>query len=212
MKIRIRKYLQYVFLLVLFLGAIQQSFALNLGELRSEKVELFRSVETDLVKSWELAFNCPTVVRTNTSILESISTAIQRGVKEVSEVLDNVNIPEINLNTVEHIFRGSPNNGVHHISALIARTDIQLVNRVPTSQGCYKATVKFPNGQTKPKDFFPDEWDEIKTIQEVETAFGNKVPKPEWGSGQFLGTSSEGIPIRIQVANGKVTSAYPYFD
>ena len=166
-----------------------------------------------VVKAWNLAYFAPSA-RTNTTILESLTNAIIRGTKETTFILSKVSIPEINLNTIEHIFRGSTNNGVHHVSALIERSDVQLIKRVSTKKGCYKATIKFPNGQTKPKDFFPDEWDEIKTIKEIEHAFGNKVEKPNWPSGQYLGKSSVNtgeIPIRIQVVNGKITSAYPYF-
>ncbi|MBK8474657.1 MAG: EndoU domain-containing protein [Sphingobacteriales bacterium] len=59
------------------------------------------------------------------------------------------------------------------------------------------------------KDFFPDEWDENKVIDEIKVAWGNKVDKPEWGSGRYLGYTSNNIPIYIATSSGKITTAYP---
>ena len=73
MKIRIKKYLQYVFLVVLFLGAIQPSYAVDLGELRSEKVAEKCAIGINVVNAWEVAFKHGDDIRLNTDFLSNLS-------------------------------------------------------------------------------------------------------------------------------------------
>ncbi|MEZ4927866.1 MAG: EndoU domain-containing protein [Saprospiraceae bacterium] len=165
-----------------------------------------------LQAGWKFLINCPKEIRTDPNILAKVKAAIERGVKSIDELIVYANVPYINQNTIEHIFRGdgTPGGGKHHISALIADDSYKLVERVPTQAGCYKAKILKPDGQfLYNKDFFPDDWDELKLVDELKVAWENKTLKPEWGSGTYLGTTSEGIPVIIQTDNGKIKSAYP---
>jgi len=65
-------YLQYVFFVVLFFGAIGQSYAIDLGELRSELAAEKGAVEIDVVNSWKKMFDFPNL-RTNVGALEALS-------------------------------------------------------------------------------------------------------------------------------------------
>ncbi|HRK82974.1 MAG TPA: EndoU domain-containing protein, partial [Saprospiraceae bacterium] len=137
-------------------------------------------------------------------------------IKSLDEVFSSVTLPLINMNTLQHVFRGNPighpnpMGGFHHISSLLHRTDIEIIDRVQIGQyGCYGAILRFPNGATPPKTFFPDHWDEIKTIQEIEFAFANRTQPQGFPSGHYLGFSREGVPIRIVFSNNKINSAFP---
>ncbi len=80
----------------------------------------------ETIKAWEFAINCPQGVRSNTNVLSGIFTALQRGIKNVDDVLANANVPYITKSTVEHILRGTNGGGIHHISALQANTGLKL--------------------------------------------------------------------------------------
>ena len=156
--------------------------------------------------------NCPKEIRTDPNILAKVRAAIDRGVKSLDELVSHANVPYIDESTIQHIFRGdaTPGGGLHHISGLIADQNYKILERVPTQLGCYKAKLLKPDGQeVYNKDFFPDDWDELKVIDELKISWSNKEPKPEWGSGTYLGYSSDGIPMIIQTNNGKIKSAYP---
>ncbi len=187
------------------------------GKILKELIELAPTFlsKPKTIKAWKFLFDGD-VIRKNVEILESVSNALKRG---AVNNLPTSNLNELTESTISHILRGNPighgnpTGGFHHITALIKRTDVKLIDVNPVgSHGCYKATVKFPNGNRPPKDFFPDSWNESKIISEIENAFGNMVEKPNWGSGQFRGTSTEGVPIRISMRDGKISSAYPYYD
>src|SRR6056297_1237454 len=80
------------------------------------------------LKAWEFTFE-GALIRTNVNVLESISTALQRGIKDIPDVVSHANHPNIITYTVEHIFRGhGANGGRHHISALIADNSRKLTN------------------------------------------------------------------------------------
>lgn len=76
-----------------------------------------------LKAAWDVIKNCPFDIRTNPNILAGVKQALQRILKTVDELVTHANVPYITAETVEHIFRGSNNSGVHHISALIADPD-----------------------------------------------------------------------------------------
>lgn len=162
------------------------------------------------VRAWEFAFNAP-AARINTGILESISTALNRTLKEMPDVVSHANVPYITNSTVEHILRGSNGGGVHHISALQANTGYKLFDRVDTGLGCYKAKVQKADGSflTPDKDFFPDEWDEFKIIDEIKHAYENSVKVPG-NNNHWLGTASNGKEILIyRGSDGRIISAFP---
>ncbi|MEZ5038888.1 MAG: hypothetical protein R2828_03325 [Saprospiraceae bacterium] len=48
----------------------------------------------ELVRAWEFAFE-GTLIRRNVNVLESISTALQRGIKDIPDVVSNANHPNI---------------------------------------------------------------------------------------------------------------------
>ncbi|MBK8474374.1 MAG: EndoU domain-containing protein [Sphingobacteriales bacterium] len=103
---------------------------------------------------------------------------------------------------------------MHHISALMADpVAYRLAERTPTNMGCYKAKLLKPDGSFMyNKDFFPDEWDENKVIDEIKVAWGNMVDKQDvWGSGKYLGYTSppENIPVEIKMDGNKIKTAWP---
>ena len=166
-----------------------------------------------LKAAWKFIQNCPHSVRTDPQILDGIRQALQRTLKTVDELVTHADVPYITAETVEHIFRGSNNGGVHHISALMADPDTyKLVERVPTNMGCYKAKILKPDGSFMyNKDFFPDTWSEEQVIDAIKQAWGNALPISTFGSNAKLGYSSNGIPILIFTSSGKITSVYPQF-
>jgi len=97
MKIQIKKYWQYVFLVLLLLGAIQPSYASDLGGL-PVKIEAEKSaVGTEFVKAWEALFDFPNH-RVLTNRLEDVSNyliknpgtenAIKQGLSDVGDYTD----------------------------------------------------------------------------------------------------------------------------
>ena len=59
--------------------------------------------------------------------------------------------------------------------------------------------------------FFPDAWDEERTLEEIAYAFGNKKPIPGFKQ-KFLGQSTDGITIEILIDEaGNIASAFPHF-
>lgn len=88
------------------------------------------------------------------------------------------------------------------------------------SKGVYKAKVevKDSSGNFLPKEandgyssFFPDAWDEERTLEEIAYALGNKRPVGN-SSSVFDGFSTDGIPIRIILdESGNVFTAFPFF-
>ncbi len=173
------------------------------------------------IETWDFAnVNSYSInVRKDVGFIESFSVALQRGIMEISEVLNNVTLNKLTPSSVEHILRGNPighpnpTGGFHHSSSIINRTDVKLIERTPFgSQGCYTARLEFPNGDKPPKPFFPDEWDEIKTVQEIEHAFLNQLnPQPNGlPSAHKIGLSSEGVPILLVFSHGKINSAWPW--
>lgn len=218
MKLVSKYYLQLVFFVALFFGVIQPSYAIELEELRSEKVLEKSAVGLKTVKAWKFAFDCPPGVRTNTTILESLSNAIQRG---AVNILPNSSLTEITETTISHILRGNPighgnpTGGFHHITALIKRTDVKLIDVTPVgNHGCYKAKLEFPNGNKPPKDFFPDDWNEAKVLSEIESAFvsPDKIPRPDLGSNTFTSVTDSGVPVYIQMNGNTMKSAFPYYE
>ena len=177
-----------------------------------ELYKVFENNPTAAFRSWKFTFECPFTIRTNTDVLEGISTALERGVKEIPDVLNHSNIPEIVEYTVSHIFRGhGSNGGRHHISAIIGDDTRKLADRLKeNAEGFYEAV--FSNG--KKKSFWPDTWDEFKVVDEIEHAFGNKVYKPELSPNTWEGTTTGGQKIRmfIKESDGSIISAFPILD
>ena len=66
-------------LLLLIFGVIGFSYGADLGELRSEKTENFRSVGNDMVKAWKVAFNRP-LLRKDVPFLTKLSEILEPSV------------------------------------------------------------------------------------------------------------------------------------
>lgn len=169
------------------------------------------------IKAWKLVYNCPPSVRSNSKTLESISDAIERGIQNVQDKLNAITPPfsQMTLERAEHILRGNgnPTGGVHHITAILARTDISIKDiKTILPNGCYKANVLFPNGDYPPKDFFPDSWNEAKVLAEIKYAFDNGLtPDTRLGNKGYRGKTSEGIEIAVYMSTniGPITTSYP---
>jgi hypothetical protein len=128
---------------------------------------------------------------------------------------------------LKHIFRGEINSvgaasGVHHISAIRAGTTRIVEGTVePMANGFYKATVEVADGtggwvrKTIDKStFFPDAWDEVKVMQEIQSAANNRVGNfvENIASKQsYFGTSTSGhriFIVRTPPYNNNISTAY----
>jgi hypothetical protein len=170
---------------------------------------------SELIDAWRFLKHCPEVIRTKPEILEGMKIALKRGFQPATNLANyasSIRASFIDINTINHIFRGSNNGGVHHISALMADpSTYKIHNRVETANGCYKATV-YKNGvpMTPDKDFFPDDWDELKIITEIKWAWGNKSFRSDLSFNSWVGTASNGQKIQMYISNNKIVSAFPY--
>jgi len=138
--------------------------------------------------------------------------ALQRGIKDIPDVVSHANHPNIITYTVEHIFRGHGNNGGrHHISSLIADNSRKLTNRLKeTTDGFYEAVIKRSDGTTKTKSFWPDTWDENKIMDELKHVMANN-PKIIPGTNNWEGFTTTGQLIRYYVksSDNSIISAFP---
>ncbi len=209
-------FLKYFFLPVLFLLVFQ-------GEGRGEVYSGFREEEVltklgdDLldpgfgtyldggvgrVKAWDFVVGCPSVTRLNNAVLENLSIAIQRGAKNLDEIVTHANHPAITNKTVQHIFRGDSGGGRHHISAILDDNARRLVD---TSEGFYGAV--FSSGGRK--SFRPDSWDEFKIMDELKYVLNNN-PSNIPGTNIWNGNTQSGQLIEYYLhADGHIISAFP---
>jgi hypothetical protein len=133
---------------------------------------------------------------------------------------------KINTKTVNHIFKGEFNKrgeftGVHHKKAL-KQGVVEIVpgTKQDLGNGVYMAKVRGKDTKgnwTNKTDnegystFFPDSWDEERTLKEIAYAFGNRISVTDRTS-QFIGKTTEGIQVFMQLdSNGKIVSAFPNF-
>lgn len=167
------------------------------------------------VKAWEFAFNAPEA-RINTSILESISTALGRSLKEMSEVVTHAGHPNITNYTVTHIFRGHGTGGHHHLASLISDNTKKLKGRTNIGgDGFYKADIEVNGTLRSEVGFFPDEWDELKVIDEVKHAWEEALSNPSMPvNGLYYGKTTTGQWIRMTKNNtyNNIQNAFPDFD
>ncbi len=129
---------------------------------------------------------------------------------------------------LKHIFHGEIKNGkaygCHHIRAVKDGKAKLLSNKIeigPSGSGVYKAKVEV-NGVAKIDNdgystFFPDNWDELKTMDKIKEAQNNvvKVVTENSGTKVIIGQTSEGIKIRITTYtqfNNNIYTAYPDYD
>lgn len=165
----------------------------------------------ELIDSWKFVFE-GTGIRKNVSVLESISTALKRGIKDVPDIVNHANHPNIVAYTVEHIFRGHGNNGGrHHISSLLADPSIKLIDRLSeTADGFYEAVIKRYDGSTSTKSFWPDAWNENKIIDELKYVMANN-PRNIPGTNNWEGYTTSGQLIRyyVKASDNSIISAFP---
>jgi hypothetical protein len=105
-------------------------------------LEIFLQNNPTSIKAWEFAIE-GAAIRFKPDVLEKISIALNRGIKEIPDVVSHANHPNIVTYTVEHIFRGhGANGGRHQISALIADNTRKLTDRLKeTADGFYEAVI-----------------------------------------------------------------------
>lgn len=177
-----------------------------------DKIQTYSSAVVE--QMWNIVKNVPKELRTNTALIEGFCKAIKRGVKSIDELenyAQTIGANYINSSTIIHIFRGSNNGGVHHISALVSDPNTYKIHgRVPTSNGCYKAII-YKNGvpMTPDKDFFPDDWDEYKVVEEIKYAWPNKTQIPG-DNFAYWGYLTNGQRIKIVLnTNGTIKTCFP---
>jgi Bacterial EndoU nuclease len=171
-----------------------------------------------LKTAWKFLQNCPRSVRTNPEVLEGVRVALQRGFRSTSDLASyaaNIGANYIDINTINHIFRGSNNGGVHHISAVMSdQSTYKIMDRVDVGNGVYKAKVSKNGVQMSSSDplgktFFPDIWTENQVIDAIKGAWNTKVERKDLSFNSFVGTHN-GIQIQMFISNGKIISAFPY--
>ncbi len=131
--------------------------------------------------------------------------------KSIDELLIQFN-SIIGNKGLKHLFRGEINSsgvasGVHHISAVRAGTARIVPSSIETiADGFYKASVEILDNsgnwisKTEKSTFFPDAWDEIRVMQEIQSAANNRVGNfiENTSSYQkYFGTSTSGQRIYI---------------
>ena len=126
MKIEIKKYLQYLFLVVLFLGAIQPGYANDLGELQSEKLAEKSAQGTDVFKSWEVQYDAG-----NTTLIKN-PVSLQK----LSDLISNPNLTSSNLteDLVRRAIKG--NRGKSTWQLLLYFGEGFLGSEIATILGC----------------------------------------------------------------------------
>ncbi|GHU44338.1 hypothetical protein FACS1894193_12610 [Bacilli bacterium] len=122
-------------------------------------------------------------------------------------------------NTANHILGGEVNKkgkavGYHTENNFHDGLDVKLSNvTAPDEFDVYKANVTI-NGTLKTGEstLFPKEWSNQKIIDEINIAYENKIPDPKNNrTDRFVGTASNGMDIKFQIKNGKISSAYPEY-
>jgi len=163
-----------------------------------------------VVKAWEFLFD-GAGIRVKTNVLESISTALQRGIKDIPDVVNHANHPSIVTRTVEHLFRGhGTNGGRHHISALIADNSRKLVDRLKeTSDGFYEAVIKRADGSTSTKSFWPDTWDENIIMDELKHVMANNPVNITGNTWEGFTTTRQKIHYYLKNSDNTIISAFP---
>jgi hypothetical protein len=129
---------------------------------------------------------------------------------------------------IDHIFKGAINKsgkatGVHHIRAIKSGTAKIVAGSKQDvgPPGFYKAKVQVKHGNTFVdkvdnngySTFFPDNWDEVKTMDKIKEAANNKIDDLYQDAKvyTFIGQTSEGIKIRITIWKkyDNIYSAFP---
>ena len=165
------------------------------------------------VRAWEFLFD-GAGIRVKPNVLESISTALQRGVKDIPNIVNHANHPNIVTRTVEHIFRGhGTNGGRHHISALISDNSRKLVDRLKeTSDGFYEAVIKRSDGSTSRKSFWPDTWDENRVMDELKHVMANNPVNVTGNTWEGFTTTGQKVHYYLKSSDNTVISAFPVLD
>jgi len=165
-------------------------------------------------RMWDIVKTVPFELRTNKKVVEGFCKAIKRGNKTTAEmVVYAKDVDYLTNSGLSHIFRGTASGGVHHIAALVENPSLYKIHkRTPTSNGCYKATI-YKNGvpMAQDKDFFPDDWDEFKVIDEIKFAWPNKILiDEERDPYAYWGYMSNGQRIKIVLnSNGSLRTCFP---
>ena len=137
-----------------------------------------------------------------------MTTALQRGLNSVDDIVAHANDPAITHETVRHILRGD-SGGRHHITAIINDNVRRLVDRVSeTSDGFYGAIFS-TSGR---KSFFPDTWSEYRVMDELKHVMNNSIRVSISGTSEiWRGTTTGGQVVEyIRFANnGRIITAYP---
>ncbi|WP_145413126.1 WXG100 family type VII secretion target [Paenibacillus xylanexedens] len=116
-------------------------------------------------------------------------------------------------NALNHIFEGEIIKGQavgFHYEGLPSSKGKVIGNIDPPNEhGVYRANVEVDGILKKAKTtFFPKDWTPQQVIDEVNTAFDNKVL---FKNNRYRGTSNTGMTIEFVIKNEKITSAYPLY-
>lgn len=161
---------------------------------------------------------------------EEIEAEIEQFFKTYMQVENRVPISVLNeLNNTEHFTKSSINHifvgeinekgklvGSHY-EGLYGNTAeiIPWTKTLPDKHGVYEAKImKNINGELKVKNimssFFPKEWSPQRVINEINSAFENKVPINKTKPFEFDGLSNSGIKIKMHLNKYfQIKSAYP---
>lgn len=115
---------------------------------------------------------------------------------------------------VDHIFQGSVSNkreaqGFHTTSVPDSGAEVLKVISPPDSNGVYVAKVSVDGVPKKAySTMFPDDWPPQKIVDEINQAYANKKFSI---NNKYIGTTSDGTKIEMQIKNGKIQTAYPLY-
>lgn len=94
----------------------------------------------------------------------------------------------------------------------IIRFSIKRKNK----HGYYRAALLYQGKHLGTKNFFPAQWTRAKVVSKIREAYNNrlkqesKINKRSDGSFEIVGTTQEGIPIKMFINNqGTIFTAYP---
>ncbi|MDM5153542.1 WXG100 family type VII secretion target [Bacillus sp. DX1.1] len=115
---------------------------------------------------------------------------------------------------LKHIFQGELTKkgkaiGFHYKGTENAQGKIIGEIEGPNKQGIYQANVAIDGKLKNAKStFFPKDWTEQQVIDSINEAFNNKEL---YKGNRYIGITTNGIKIEMQIKNGKITSAYPIY-
>ena len=127
----------------------------------------------------------------------------------------------VNDKVRSHIFYGDLDNrakakGWHYEPSADPKKGTYVIEKsrtAPDKNGVYKANVMIEGVKKGPiSTFFPRDWSQEKVEQAVLEAYENRVPEPGAPKGFFVGSTSSGVEVKMQLdPKERIITAFPLF-